>query len=42
MLHSAITGIGEQQTGSITAFEVEIDALIECLLEVGMIVEATT
>ena len=41
LLDSVITTFVQQQTGSFTAFAAELDALIECLLEAGVIVETT-
>ena len=41
LIDNVISTIVLIQTGSTTAFQAEIDALIECLLEAGVIVEAT-
>jgi hypothetical protein len=41
LLEFLLTSIIEIETGSTTALETEIDALIECLLEAEAIVEET-
>ena len=42
LLEFLLTSIIEIETGSTTALETEIDALIECLLEAEAIVEETS